>query len=54
MDHADIIARLSLITEGIEYNEINLSEVYDTLIELINDIEYSQDDYDNFGFDDLD
>jgi hypothetical protein len=54
MDYADIIARLSLVIEGIEYNEIDLSEVHNTLVELLNDVEYSQNDYDDFRFDDLD
>jgi hypothetical protein len=54
MDYADIIARLSLIVEGIEYNEINLTEVNNTLTELISDIEYSRDEFGDFRFDDLD
>ncbi len=57
MDQGDIISRLENITNKIEYEEINISEVYDILTLLISDIE-TLSNYDaDFGevrFDDLD
>ena len=41
MDITDIISRLEIITEGIEYEEINVYEVQDLINTLISDIEAS-------------
>lgn len=57
MDTGDILSRLEVITDKIEYEELDLKSVYDSLIELISDIEYSSDydaDFGDIGFDDLD
>lgn len=54
MDLSDIISRLSIIIDAIEYDEMNLSEVYDSLVSLNNDIEESFDHTSDFSFDDLD
>tara|TARA_B100000035_G_scaffold294287_1_gene284444 strand:- start:107 stop:280 length:174 start_codon:yes stop_codon:yes gene_type:complete len=57
MDTGDILSRLEVITDKIEYEELDLKSVYDSLIELISDIEYSSDydaDFGNIRFDDLD
>ena len=57
MDTGDILSRLEIITDKIEYEELDLKSVYDSLIELISDIEYSSDydaDFGDIGFDDLD
>ena len=57
MDTGDILSRLEVITDKIEYEELNLKTVYDLLTELISDIEFSSDYDTDFGdvrFDDLD
>jgi hypothetical protein len=57
MDTGDILSRLEVITDKIEYEELDLKSVYDSLIELISDIEYSSDydaDFGDVRFDDLD
>jgi hypothetical protein len=57
MDTGDILSRLEVITDKIEYEELDLKSVYDSLIELISDIEYSSDydaDFGDIRFDDLD
>ena len=56
MDQGDILSRLEVITDKIEYEELDLKEVYDALILLISDIEFSTDYNSDFGdirFDDL-
>jgi hypothetical protein len=57
MDASTIITRLELIKDSIEYEEMNITEVYDAITGLVDDIE-SVIDYDaDFGdiqFDDLD
>ena len=57
MDTGDILSRLEVITDKIEYEELDLKSVYNSLIELISDIEYSSDydaDFGDVRFDDLD
>jgi len=57
MDQGDIISRLESITDKIEYEEINIDEVYNSLTLLISDIETSSNYDADFGevrFDDLD
>tara|TARA_R100000773_G_scaffold5580_1_gene6002 strand:+ start:177 stop:350 length:174 start_codon:yes stop_codon:yes gene_type:complete len=57
MDIADIISRLEVVIENIEYEEISIAEVQDNLKSLVNDIEFSTDfdaDFGNIQFDDLD
>lgn len=57
MDIGNIISRLEIVIDAIEYEEMNLNEVYDSLVELVNEA-VSDTDYDaDFGdiqFDDLD
>ena len=57
MDASTIITRLESIKDSIEYEEMSISEVYDAIVGLVDDIE-SVIDYDaDFGdiqFDDLD
>jgi|TARA_Y100000287_G_C14006443_1_gene250067 hypothetical protein len=57
MDITDIISRLEVITDNIEFEEITINEVYDALTLLINDIETSSNfdvDFGDIRFDDLD
>jgi hypothetical protein len=57
MDIADIISRLEVVIENIEYEEISIVEVQDNLKSLVNDIEFSTDfdlDFGDVRFDDLD
>ena len=57
MDITDIISRLEVITDDIEFEEITITEVYDALTLLINDIETSSNfdvDFGDIRFDDLD
>ena len=57
MDITDIISRLEVITDNIEFEEITVTEVHDALTLLINDIETSSNFDADFGdilFDDLD
>ena len=57
MDITDIISRLEVITDNIEFEEITINEVYDALTLLINDIETSSNfdaDFGDVRFDDLD
>ena len=57
MDIADIISRLEVVIDNIEYEEISISEVQDNLKSLINDIEFSTNfdaDFGDVRFDDLD
>ena len=57
MDASTIITRLESIKDSIEYEEMSITEVYDAITRLVDDIE-SVIDYDaDFGdiqFDDLD
>jgi hypothetical protein len=57
MDIADIISRLEVVIDNIEFEEISVTEVQDTLISLVNDIESSSNfdaDFGDVRFDDLD
>ena len=57
MDIADIISRLEVVIDNIEFEEISIAEVQDTLISLVNDIESSSNfdaDFGDVRFDDLD
>ena len=57
MDITDIISRLEVITDNIEFEEITINEVYDALTLLINDIETSSNfdaDFGDVRFGDLD
>ena len=57
MDITDIISRLEVVIDNIEFEEISITEVQDTLISLVNDIESSSNFDADFGdgrFDDLD
>ena len=57
MDIADIISRLEVIIDNIEFEETSITEIQDTLISLINDIESSSNfdaDFGDIRFDDLD
>ncbi len=57
MDITDIISRLEVVIDNIEFEEISITEVQDTLISLVNDIESSSNfdaDFGDVRFDDLD
>ena len=57
MDQGDIITRLEVIIDKIEYDETDIGEVYDMLTSLVSDIEFSTDydaDFGDVQFDDLD
>ena len=57
MDIADIISRLEVVIDNIEFEEISITEVQDTLISLVNDIESLSNfdaDFGDVRFDDLD
>ena len=57
MDIADIISRLEVVIDNIEFEEISITEVQDTLISLVNDIESSSNfdaDFGDIQFNDLD
>ena len=57
MDQGDIITRLEVIIDKIEYDETSMGEVYDMLTSLVSDIEFSIDydaDFGDVQFDDLD
>ena len=57
MDQGDIITRLEVIIDKIEYDETSMGEVYDMLTSLVSDIEFSTDydaDFGDVRFDDLD
>ena len=57
MDQGDILTKLEVIIDKIEYDEISISEVYDFLTSLVSDIEFSTDydaDFGDVQFDDLD
>ena len=57
MDASTIITRLESIKDSIEYEEINISEVYDAIVGLVDDIESTIEydaDFGDIQFDDLD
>ena len=57
MDIADIISRLEVVIDNIEFEEISITEVQDTLVSLVNDIESSSNfdaDFGDVRFYDLD
>ena len=57
MDQGDIITRLEVIIDKIEYDETSMGEVYDLLTSLVSDIEFHTDydaDFGDVQFDDLD
>ena len=57
MDITDIISRLEVVIDNIEFEEISIIEVKETLISLVNDIESSSNfdaDFGDVRFDDLD
>ena len=57
MDITDIISRLEVVIDNIEFEEISITEVQDTLVSLVNDIESSSNfdaDFGDVRFDDLD
>ena len=56
MDQGEIISKLEVVIDKIEYDEISISEVYDFLTSLVSDIEFSSDydaDFGDVQFDDL-
>lgn len=57
MDASDIITRLESIKDSIEYEEMNITDVFDAIVELVDDIESGIDydaDFGDIQFDDLD
>jgi hypothetical protein len=57
MDQGDILTRLEVVIDKIEYDEIGIGEVYDMLTSLVSDIEFHTDydaDFGDVQFDDLD
>jgi hypothetical protein len=58
MDYGDILIFIEQIVEAIEYEEINIAEVKSKLEDLASDIEDTietpGDEFEDFGFDDLD
>ena len=57
MDITDIISRLEVVIDNIEFEEISITEVQDTLVSLVNDIESSSNfdaDFGDIQFNDLD
>ena len=58
MDYGDILIFIEQIVEAIEYEEINIAEVKSKLEDLASDIEdiieTPGDEFEDFGFDDLD
>lgn len=57
MDQGNIISRLEVIVDAIEYDEMVLSDVYEALVSLVNDIESTMDydaDFGDLQFEDLD
>ena len=57
MDQGEIISRLEIVIDKIEYDEISMGEVYDFLTLLVSDMEFTSDYDTDFGdvqFDDLD
>ena len=57
MDIGNIISRLESIKDSIEYEEMSTSDVFESINELIDDIESTMDydaDFGDIQFDDLD
>jgi hypothetical protein len=57
MDIADIISRLEVILDDIEFEEITINEVQEALTLLVSDLESSSNfdaDFGDIGFEDLD
>ena len=57
MDVADIINKLEVIIDNIEFEDISINEVKNNLTSLVNDIELSSNfdaDFGDIRFDDLD
>ena len=57
MDQGNIMSRLETIIDAIEYEEMKITDVYDALVELVNDIESSMNydaDFGDIHFEDLD
>jgi len=58
MDYGDILSFIEQLIESIEYNEIDLLEIKSKLeeltVEIEDNVEISGEDFDGFGFDDLD
>lgn len=57
MDQGDILTRLEVVIDKIEYDEVGIGEVYDMLTSLVSDIEFHTDydaDFGDVQFDDLD
>ena len=57
MDASTIITRLESIKDSIEYEEMSITEVYDAITGLVDDIESVIDyaaDFGDIQFDDLD
>ena len=57
MDITDIISRLEIVLDNIEFEEITINEVQEALTLLVNDLESSSNfdaDFGDIGFEDLD
>jgi hypothetical protein len=57
MDITDIISRLEVVIDNIEYEDINITEIQEALTLLVNDLETSSNfdaDFGDIGFSDLD
>ena len=56
MDQGEIISRLEIVIDKIEYDEISIGEVYNFLTSLVSDMEFTSDydaDFGDVQFDDL-
>jgi hypothetical protein len=54
MDFSDILSRLTILIDSIQYDETTLPEVYDDLVVLTTDIEDLITYGEGFSFEDLD
>lgn len=54
MDFSDILSRLTILIDSIQYDETTLPEVYDDLVTLATDVEDSIVYGEDFSFEDLD
>ena len=54
MDFSDILSRLTILIDSIQYDETTLPEVYDDLVALATDVEDSITYGEDFSFEDLD
>ena len=54
MDYRDIVSRIEIIIDAIEYEEMELEEVKTSLTDLVMDVESSTAYEDSFEFEDLD